>query len=123
MDDISDDNIFLRAALHGTLTMPWSSCQPQQESKNQGTQKKHPRKKVANRRYTAMEDTMILQAVERCGRQWRSVAQFKKNRAEVLGETGDVYEDMNISDKKMHECLRKRANKLLLNEQIAQGQR
>lgn len=70
-----------------------------------------------------MEDTMILQAVERCGREWHSVAQFKTNRAEVLAETGDVYKDITISDRKMHECLRKRANKLLLNEQMAQSKR
>ncbi|KAJ7363258.1 hypothetical protein OS493_011540 [Desmophyllum pertusum] len=45
-----------------------------------------------------------------------------KNHAEVLGETGDVYKDMNINDKKMHERLRKRTNRLLLNEQTAQSQ-
>lgn len=38
--------------------------------------KEAPQKKVANRRYTTMKDKMILQAVERCGRKWRSIAQF-----------------------------------------------
>ena len=31
---------------------------------------------------------MIVQAVEKCGREWRSVAQFMKKHADVLGNTG-----------------------------------
>ena len=40
------DDIFIRAALHGDFTMSSTSWQPQQESKNQGSQRKHRKKKL-----------------------------------------------------------------------------
>jgi len=38
---------------------------------------------------------LILQAVETCGREWRSVAQFMRKHAEVLGKAEDYHENIN----------------------------
>ena len=57
------------------------------------------------------------------GAEWRSVAQFMKKHADVLGNTGDLYRDMDVNDKKAIERLRKRANKILKGETLAQSQR
>ena len=46
---------------------------------------------------------LILQAVETCGRDWRSVAQFMRKHAEVLGKAEDYHENVNKNDKKTPE--------------------
>ena len=116
-----DDNIFMRAALHGNFTMPSTSSVHRTE--DESLRKNLPKRKTQNHRYTVVKDMMIVQAMEKCGREWRSVAQFMKKHADVLGNTGDLYRDMDVNDKKAIERLRKRANKILKGETLAQSQR
>ena len=49
--------------------------------------------------YTKVEDTLILQAVQACGREWKSVLSFMRRHVEVLGEAGDQYLAKENSDK------------------------
>lgn len=66
---------------------------------------------------------MIMQAVEKCGREWHSMAQFMKKHSDVLGKAGDYYKNMPTNDKKSLERLRKRANKILSEKTLVQSQR
>jgi len=66
--------------------------------------------------YTQVEDTLLLQAVQTCGREWKSVLSFMRRHVEVLGEAGDQYlAEGHSSNKALQERLRKRATKLLNN--------
>ncbi|KAJ7373234.1 hypothetical protein OS493_012822 [Desmophyllum pertusum] len=65
---------------------------------------------------------MIMQAVEKCGREWHSMAQFMKKHSDVLGKAGDYYKNMPTNDKKSLERLRKRANKILSEKTLVQSQ-
>lgn len=68
--------------------------------------------------YTSVEDTLILQGVQTCGREWKSVLSFIRRHAEVLGKAGQQYlaEGKKV-EKSLQERLRKRATKLL-NERL-----
>ena len=46
---------------------------------------------------------MIMRGIEACGREWRSVLQFMKDHADILGEAGIVYKIVRSDDKLMHD--------------------
>lgn len=69
--------------------------------------------------YTPVEDTLILQGVQTCGREWRSVLSFIRRHVEILGEAGEQYlVKGQMADKALQERIRKRATKLL-NERLS----
>ena len=113
--DSLEDNIFLQAALYGKFTVP-SQCSGQENNwKDKKTKQVQPRKKAPNRKYSDVEDMIIMRGIEACGREWRSVLQFMKDHANILGEAGTVYKMARSDDKLMHDRLRKRANKIMQN--------
>lgn len=64
--------------------------------------------------FTSVKDTILLQAVNVCGREWNSVLAFMRRHVEVLGaEAGAQYVDKENPEKQLQERLRKRAAKLL----------
>ncbi|KAJ7386459.1 hypothetical protein OS493_008588 [Desmophyllum pertusum] len=76
--------------------------------------KEIPRKPNApHRKYSKLEDQLILKAVELKGRDWRAVLAFLKRNCEVLGQEGKLYRDCDIGDKSIHDRLRKRASTFL----------
>ena len=86
MDDLTD-NIFLRAAMAGEIQIPrtTSSARPgtstftsTMSSVESCTSKGKGRRKpnAANRKYSKLEDQLILKAVELKGRDWRAVLAF-----------------------------------------------
>ena len=79
------------------------------------TKQVQPRKKAPHRKYSVVEDMMIMRGIEACGREWRSVLQFMKDHADILGEAGTVYKMARSDDKLMHDRLRKRANMIMQN--------
>ena len=134
MGDFSD-NIFLRAAFGGAIEIPvtTSSSNPRTSTctsasgaatfsdapqsytrKGKARAKLEPRKRNAtHRKYSKLEDHLILKAVELKGRDWRTVLAFLKSNWEVLGEKGKIYRDCDIGEKSLQERLRKRASALL----------
>ena len=134
MGDFSD-NIFLRAAFGGAIEIPvttssssptTSTCTsasgaatfsdaPQSYTrKGKARAKLQPRRRNAtHRKYSKLEDHLILKAVELKGRDWRTVLAFLKSNWEVLGEEGKIYRDCDIGEKSLQERLRKRASALL----------
>ena len=60
-----------------------------------------------------IEDLILVQAVENCGREWQSVVQFMKRHTEVLAKNSKIYRKADPNDKKLHERLRKRAAEIL----------
>ena len=135
MGDFSD-NIFLRAAFEGDIEIPvttsssspsTSTCTsasgaatfsdaPQSYTRkgNEARAKLQPRRRNAtHRKYSKLEDHLILKAVELKGRDWRTVLAFLKSNWEVLGEEGKIYRDCDIGEKSLQERLRKRASALL----------
>ena len=135
MGDFSD-NIFLRAAFGGDIEIPvttsssspsTSTCTsasgaatfsdaPQSYTRkgNEARAKFQPRRRNAtHRKYSKLEDHLILKAVELKGRDWRTVLAFLKSNWEVLGEEGKIYRDCDIGEKSLQERLRKRASALL----------
>ena len=107
MGDFSD-NIFLRAAFGGAIEIPvtTSSSSPSTSTctsasgaatfsdasqsytrKGKARAKLQPRRRNAtHRKYSKLEDHLILKAVELKGRDWRTVLAFLKSNWEVLGE-------------------------------------
>jgi len=61
-----------------------------------------------------------MQAVEKCGREWRGVLTFLKKHSDVLGQEGEIYNLADPNDKKMQERIRKRAAKLMNGRQSFQ---
>ena len=135
MGDFSD-NIFLRAAFGGDIEIPvttsssspsTSTCTsasgaatfldtPQSYTRkgNEARAKLQPRRRnTTHRKYSKLEDHLILKAVELKGRDWRTVLAFSKSNWEVLGEEGKIYRDCDIGEKSLKERLRKRASALL----------
>lgn len=92
---MSEDNIFLRAALKGEFIQPSTSGS---DTPNKKGKKKQPEKKIFHR-YSQME--------------WRSVVTFMKKHAEVLTENSEIYISADPNDKKLQERLRKRAARIL----------
>ena len=80
-----------------------------------GRRSKCNQEKKNNRKYSDVEDMMIMRGIEACGREWRSVLQFMQEHADILGEAGTVYKMARSDDKLMHDRLRKRANKITQN--------
>ena len=108
--DSLEDNIFLQAALYGEFTVPSQCSGHENNGKDRKTKQVQPRKKKPNRKYSDVEDMMIMRGIEACGREWRSVLQFMKDHVDILGEAGTVYKMARSDDKLMHNRLRKRAN-------------
>ena len=124
MGDFSD-NIFLRAAYGGSIEIPetTSSSSPSTSTcvstssaatfpgapqsftnKGKGRAKLQPRRcKATHRKYSKLEDHLILKAVELKGRDWRTVLAFLKSIWEVLGEEGKIYRDCDIGEKSLQE--------------------
>ena len=113
MGDFSD-NIFLRAAFGvGDIEIPvttsssspsTSTCAsasgaatfsdaPQTSTgKRKCREMLQPRRRNANnRKYSKLEDHLILKAVELKGRDWRTVLAFFKSNWKVLAEEGNIY--------------------------------
>lgn len=68
------------------------------------------RKPNAPRRiYSKIEDQLILKAVELYGRDLTGVLAFLKRNWEVLGKEGEIYRHCDVSDKNIHDRLRKGA--------------
>ena len=119
MGDFSD-NIFLRAAFGGAIEIPvtTSSSSPRKSTcasasgaapfsdapqtsprKRKRRAKLQPRRRNApHRKYSKLEDHLILKAVELKGRDWRTVLAFLKSNWEVLGEEGKIYRDCDIGE-------------------------
>ena len=97
--DSLEDNIFLQAALYGEFTVPSQCSGHENNGKDKKTKQVQPRKKVPNRKYSDVEDTMIMRGIEACRREWRSVLQFMKDHADILGEAGTVYKMARSDDK------------------------
>ena len=97
---MSEDNIFLRAALKGEFTQPCNSGSSKKKEK-----KKQPEKKVFHR-YSQMED-LLIQAVKKCGREWRGVVTFMKKHAEVLTENSEIYKCRSERQKAARETTKK----------------
>ena len=57
---MSEDNIFLRAALKGKFTQPCNAGSSKKKEK-----KKQPKKKVFHR-YSQIEDLILIQEVKKC---------------------------------------------------------
>ena len=110
MSDV-EENIFLRAALKGEIIQPSFS--------KKGEKEKTEKKKVTHR-YSQMEDLMLMRAVEKCGREWRSVVLFMKKHADVFAENDEMYRKADPNDKKLQERLRKRATKILRDRNTAE---
>lgn len=112
------ENIFLRAALSGEIVAPPILPKPSHkkvvETKDMANFMPKPQStKVVKRRckhkYTQIEDLMILKAVEARGRDWRAVLQFMMKHSEVFDKDAQTfYGSCEVTDKKMHERLRKR---------------
>ena len=120
------DNIFLRAAFRGATEIPvttsrssprTSTCAnvsgaapfsdaPQISiSKRKGLAKLQPRRRNApHRKYSKLEDHLILNAVELKGQDWRTVLAFLKSNWEV---------NCDIGEESLQERLGKRAAALL----------
>ena len=134
MGDFSD-SIFLRAAFGGAIEIPVTTSSsspststrasasgsapfsdaPQTSSrKRKGRAKLQPRRRNAtHRKYSKLEDHLILKGVELKGRDWRTVLAFLKSNSEVRGEEGKIYGDCDIGEKSLQERIRKRAAALL----------
>ena len=134
MGDFSD-NIFLKAAFGGAIEIPLttSSSNPSMStclsasgtatfsdalqsytSKGKAQVKLQPRRHNAtHRKYSKLENHLILKAVELKGRDWRTVLAFLKSNWEVLGEEGKIYRDCDIGEKSLQEHLRKGVSALL----------
>lgn len=122
MDDLKD-NIFLRAAFGGEIQMLRTSSSPNPRKSTltnttsdvERTSRKGKEKPVrrtpnaAHRKYSKLEDLLMLKAVKLKGRKWRAVLKFLKSNWEVLGEEGHLYRDCDIGDKSLQDRLRKRA--------------
>ena len=115
------DNIFLRAAFGGEIEMPasprtsTSSTTSSSTDTSKSAQKgKALRKRNApHKKYSKLEDHLIIRAVELNGRDWRAVLAFLKRNWEVLGEEGELYRDYDIGDRSIQDRLRKRAATVL----------
>ena len=121
------DNIFLKAAFGGKILIPKnptsisgsiasSTCTSTLSGSSSSSRKskERPRKpNASHRKYSKLEDQLILKAVELKGRDWRAVLAFLKRNWEVLGHEGKLYRDCDISDKSVHDRLRKRASTFL----------
>lgn len=119
-----EDNIFLKAAFGGGISLPPSSHSLQttdaQTSSTQDTSSQLTRTvstKTPVHRYTKIEDLLILQAVEQKGRNWRSILKFLCENADALGKSGEFYKKVNVNDKLIQERIRKRAAKLMDGEE------
>ena len=121
------DNIFLKAAFGGKIQIPKnlsstsnsigsSTCTNTLSGSSSSSRKSKeiPRKPNApHRKYSKLEDQLILKAVELKGRDRRAVLAFLKRNCEVLGQEGKLYRDCDIGDKSIHDRLRKRASTFL----------
>lgn len=109
-----EDNIFLKAAFGGGISLPPSRHFLQ--TTDAQTSSSQPTRKTPLHRYTKIEDLLILQAVEKKGRNWRSVLKFLCENADALGKSGEFYKNVNVDDKLIQERIRKRATKLMDDE-------
>ena len=125
MGDFSD-NIFLRAAFGGAIEIPVTTSSPSPRSstcasasgaasfsdapqtstrKRKRRAKLQPRRRNApHRKYSKLEDHLILNAVELKGQDWRTVLAFLKSNWEV---------NCDIGEESLQERLGKRAAALL----------
>ena len=103
MGDLTD-NIFPRAAFGGEIQIPrttgsarpsTSTCTSSMSGVESSTRRsKEPLQRkpnAAHRKYSKLEEQLILTAVELEGRDWRAVLAFLKRNWEVLGEEGELY--------------------------------
>ena len=115
------DNIFLRAVFGGGggggIEMPASprtstsstTSSSTETSKSTRKGKALRKRNAPHRKYSKLEDRLIIRAVELNGRDWRAVLTFLKRNWEVLGEEGELYRDCDIGDRSIQDRLRKRA--------------
>lgn len=123
------DNIFLRAAFGGggRIEMPASPRTSTSSTTSSSTEtskwtrkgKSLRKRNAPHRKYTKLEDRLIIRAVELNGRDWRAVLAFLKRNWEVLGEKGELYRDCDIGDRSIQDRLRKRAATVLSKDSKA----
>ena len=91
------DNVFLRAAFVRKIAIPttsstFTSSMSVVESSTRRSKEKPLQTKpnAAHRKYSKLEDQLILKAVEPKGHDWRAVLAFLKKNWEVLREEGEA---------------------------------
>ena len=67
--DSLEDNIFLQAALYGEITVPSQCSGHENNGKDKKTKQVQPKKKAPNRKYSDVEDMVIMRVIQACGRE------------------------------------------------------